>query len=180
LPPVATMLSRGALLLKNRLNGDALHSPEMELRPWRGGERRPPARHSPFTLPARTWRGRSRWGRYNRGMDAQIALCAKYGVPFVHSPAHWKVGVARNVRDGTCPLNGLRHPPEGDTTGWFIWAGDDLPGDPGFFVPLHVAHLDEWCPSVIPYLGLPPGWRFLIAPGYEDVWEDRSLLGVQG
>ena len=24
--------------------------------------------------------------------------------------------------------------------------------------------------------GLPPGWRFLIAPGHEDVWYDGSLL----
>ncbi len=23
--------------------------------------------------------------------------------------------------------------------------------------------------AVIPYIGLPPGWRFLSAPGYEDV-----------
>ncbi|WP_459213513.1 immunity protein Imm33 domain-containing protein [Paraburkholderia caribensis] len=28
----------------------------------------------------------------------------------------------------------------------------------------------------MPYLGLPPGWRFLIAEGYEDVWEDAKLL----
>jgi hypothetical protein len=47
-----------------------------------------------------------------------------------------------------------------------------------FFVPLHVEHLGEWCPQVLSYLGLPPGWRFLIAPDYEDIWEDRSLLEV--
>jgi hypothetical protein len=27
-------------------------------------------------------------------------------------------------------------------------------------------------------LGLPPGWRFLIAPGYLDVWYDASLLDI--
>ena len=47
---------------------------------------------------------------------------------------------------------------------------------PIFFVPLHVVHLDEWCPEVKKYLGLPPGWRFLIAEGHEDVWFDESLL----
>ena len=36
---------------------------------------------------------------------------------------------------------------------------------------LHAVHLADHCPSVLPYLGLPPGWRFLIAPGYEDVWQ---------
>ncbi len=30
--------------------------------------------------------------------------------------------------------------------------------------------------DVLPYLGLPPGWRFLVAPGYVDVWEDPALL----
>jgi hypothetical protein len=29
-----------------------------------------------------------------------------------------------------------------------------------------------------PYLALPPGWRFLIAPDYEDVWFDESLLHI--
>jgi hypothetical protein len=86
------------------------------------------------------------------------------------------VGVAANVRDVIWPLNGLRHPPEGDTCGWYIWAGEDLSQDPGFFSPLHVAHLSEWCPAVLPYMSLAPGWRFVIAPGYEDVWFDPSLL----
>jgi hypothetical protein len=28
------------------------------------------------------------------------------------------------------------------------------------------------------FLGLPPGWRFLVAGDYEDVWEEQSLLDV--
>jgi hypothetical protein len=76
------------------------------------------------------------------------------------------------------PINGLRHPPEGDTTGWYLWAGEELGADEGFFAPLCMAHLDEWCAPAIPYLGLPPGWRFLIADGYEDVWFDPSLLDI--
>ena len=40
-----------------------------------------------------------------------------------------------------------------------------------------MGHLaQEWCPAVLPYLSLPPGFRFLIAPDYEDVWEDAALL----
>jgi hypothetical protein len=85
-------------------------------------------------------------------------------------------GVAANVREGIWPINGLRHAREGNSCGWYIWAGEELSQDPDFFSPLHVAHLSEWCPAVLPYLGLGPGWRFLIAPGYEDVWFDSSLL----
>jgi hypothetical protein len=107
----------------------------------------------------------------------QHAVCERYGAAFVPSPPHLKVGIARNVRDGILPINGLRHSQDGDTTGWYIWAGESLSDDPEFFVPLHVDHLEEWCPEVLRFLGLPPGWRFLVAGEYEDVWEDPSLVG---
>lgn len=108
----------------------------------------------------------------------QRALCECYGVDFFAAPQYLKVGVSRNVRDRLLPINGLRHLPEGDTTGWYIWAGEELSDDPDFFVPLHVEHLIDWCPDAIRFLGLPPGWRFLVADNHEDVWEDRSLLEV--
>ncbi len=109
----------------------------------------------------------------------QYVTCQRFNVTCVPCPPDCKVGVARNVRDdGLWPLNGLRHAPEGDTTGWYIWAGERLSQALNFFVPLHVKHLGQWCPQVLPYLGLPPGWRFLIAPDHEDVWNDMSLLEI--
>jgi hypothetical protein len=109
-------------------------------------------------------------------VEGQQELCARFAVQPVPAPSHLKVGIALNVKQGLQPINGLRIRPEGDTTGWYIWAGDTCSDDPDFFVPLHVEHLASWCPQVIPYLQLPPGWRFLIAPDYEDVWEDDELL----
>jgi hypothetical protein len=114
----------------------------------------------------------------NKLTTEQRTLCDRYGVSGLSSPSDSIIGVARNIRDGIWPINGLRHPPEGATCGWYIWAGEELSEEKDFFVPLHVKHLDEWCPEVLNYLGLPPGWRFLIAPDYEDVWEDRSLLAI--
>ena len=111
----------------------------------------------------------------DRNQD-QRALCKKYRVPWVDSPVHLKLGVARNVRTGLQPLNGMRHHPEGDTTGWYIWAGEALPATAAFFEPLHVSHLADWCPAAVKFLGLPPGWRFLTAGDYVDVWEDPKLL----
>lgn len=111
-------------------------------------------------------------------LEEQELICEKYGATCFPSPDHLKVGAALNLREGIMPINGLRHPPEGDTTGWYIWAGEELSSDPDFFKPLHVAHLSDWCPQVQKYLGLPPGWRFLIAGDYEDVWYDESLLEV--
>lgn len=86
------------------------------------------------------------------------------------------VGLSDNVRSGEWPVNGLRHSPERDESGWYVWSGEHLSDASDFFKPVHASHLAEICPPVIPYLGLPPGWRFLIAPGYEDVWYDADLL----
>jgi hypothetical protein len=108
----------------------------------------------------------------------QEKICSKYRLQWVEAPEHLKVGIAENVKTGLLPINGLRHPPEGETTGWYIWAGEEPSSDPTFFKPLHVEHLAEWCPAVVPYLGLPPGSRFQIAPNHEDVWEDEALLKV--
>lgn len=108
--------------------------------------------------------------------NLQKKICEKYGVDYFPAPPDMKIGIALNVREGLMPINGLRHPPKGDTTGWYIWAGEELPDDPDFFKPLHVSHLENWCPVVLKFLGLPPGWRFLVAGEYEDVWYDDSLL----
>ena len=76
------------------------------------------------------------------------------------------------------PVTGLRHPPEGDTNGWYIWCGEFSEAD-DFFEPLHVEHLKEYLPQVRRYLSLPPGFRFLFDNnGYEDIWFDDSLLDV--
>jgi hypothetical protein len=108
----------------------------------------------------------------------QRAMCEQHGAEFAPAPDDMKVGIARNVREGILPIHGLRHPPMGDTTGWYIWAGGEPSDDPDFFVPLHVKHLNTWCPDIVRFLGLPAGWRFLIAGDYEDVWQDLSLLNV--
>ena len=110
-------------------------------------------------------------------LDQQKELCKKYGVDFIESPDNLKVGISLNVKSGEYPIHGLRHPPEGDTTGWYIWSGE-YSDDPNFFKPLHVLHIVDWAPLVEKYLGLPPGWRFMVAPGYEDVWEDLTLLDI--
>jgi hypothetical protein len=84
--------------------------------------------------------------------------------------------VADGVLAGLRPLNGLRHVPAEGTSGWFFWTGDVLSEADDFFLPYHLTHLEESRPELVPYLALPPGWRFLIAPGFEDVWFDETLL----
>lgn len=118
--------------------------------------------------------------RASRGMKkmdrAQMEVCRRYGAVFAPPDGIFKLGISDSGLRGERPLNGLRHPPENGTSGWFIWGGEELSTDPEFFQPLHIRHLQERCAAVLPYLALPPGWRFLIAHDYEDVWYDRTLL----
>ncbi|WP_266226637.1 MULTISPECIES: hypothetical protein [Paraburkholderia] len=109
--------------------------------------------------------------------EQQRAVCQRFRTQFSACDMHLKLGVSLNVKSGVRPLNGMRINADRGTNGWFIWAGETFSQDPDFFVPLHGEHLKEWAPLALPYLALPPGWRFLIAEGYEDVWEDLTLLG---
>jgi hypothetical protein len=84
--------------------------------------------------------------------------------------------VSREVGTGALPINGLRHPPAGRSCGWYIWAGAELSSADDLFESRHLDHIGPVGRSILPYLDLPPGWRFLIAPDYEDVWFDEELL----
>lgn len=89
------------------------------------------------------------------------------------------LGVSASLLDSDWdwPVHGLRHPPKAGTSGWYIWTGE-LSGDSDFFQSLHAEHLVKRCPEVAKFLDLPPGTRFLVGPGQEDVWTDESLLDV--
>lgn len=108
--------------------------------------------------------------------DEQRVICARFGAQFTECDMRLKVGVSSNVVSRVRPLNGMRIEGDPGTTGRFIWGGETLSEDPDFFVPLHGEHLHQWAPLVLPYLALPAGWRFLIAEGYADVWQDTRLL----
>ena len=108
--------------------------------------------------------------------EIQQSLCARYGVVPMVPEETFKIGITRGALNGERPLNGLRHPPDDGTTGWFVWSGTELSEDPNFFKPFHLYHLHEMCPAILPYLALPSGWRFLIADDHEDVWFDAALL----
>jgi hypothetical protein len=106
----------------------------------------------------------------------QLEICRKYDAECVPLPLDLKLGVSDNLFSGELPLNGLRHQPKGDTCGWYLWAGETLSDASDFFKPLHVSHLVDRRTEIIRYLGLPPGWRFLVGENHEDVWFDATLL----
>ena len=109
--------------------------------------------------------------------EAQKELCNRYGAPFVSTSPGDKVGFA-TATAGLKPLNGLRHPQTTGTSGWYLWCGESISEAADFFEPLHASHIYESLPEASHLFGLSPGYRFLLAGDYLDVWYDEKLLAV--
>ena len=106
---------------------------------------------------------------------AQDNVCERFGAAVCRPNMGLKIGVALQTK-GLKPTHGMRIPPENGTEGWYIWAGE-YSDSAEFFKPIHISHLDAAWPELLPYLALPPGYRFIIdESGYEDVWFDQILL----
>jgi|SRR5580700_3669818 hypothetical protein len=109
--------------------------------------------------------------------EIQREFCRKQAAQYAAAPGNTKIGFALSTK-GLVPINGLRHPPKGETNGWYIWCGEEFSDESDFFDPLHARHVYEEYPDLVKLLGLPPGYRFLLASDYLDVWFDASLLNV--
>lgn len=110
--------------------------------------------------------------------EAQVEVCKAVDVEIFECQLGEKVGISQSALDGELPLNGMRHPEENGTTGWYIWGSEKFSEDAEFFSPLHSAHLESKCALALKFLLLPPGWRFLTDGTYEDVWFDAGLLNT--
>lgn len=62
-------------------------------------------------------------------------MCRRFKEDYVHSHGKRKLGIALNIKEGIKPINGLCHPVEADTAGWYIWAGEVLSNDSEFLNP---------------------------------------------
>lgn len=113
-----------------------------------------------------------------KATDAQVRICTAQNVEPAPPLASDKAGIAlTTLRVG--PLNGMRIRPECGASGWYIWGGAYSEAS-DFFAPLHHHHMTDRCPAALPFMALPPGWRFLVAPGHVDVWFDPQLLNREG
>ena len=109
-------------------------------------------------------------------IEKQKEICSAYDSKWNPINEKLMVGVSSNLFID--PINGLRHPAENDTTGWFIWAGE-YSDSVDFFKPICAEHLLQIRPGIIQFLGLDIGFRFLCdSSGYQDVWYDDNLKEI--
>ena len=110
------------------------------------------------------------WDSY---IKSQKEICEKFGSKLNSVDKKLIIGCSEDLDKK--PINGLRHPKEENSTGWFIWSGEySEKGD--FFKPVCAEHLIQRKPEIIKYLGLEVGFRFLVDKnGYEDVWFDKEI-----
>jgi hypothetical protein len=102
-------------------------------------------------------------------------VCREYGVEPLPPRPGSKVGIALETLH-LVPVHGVRLEPTDTTNGWYIFAGDEWSGADDFYKPLCVEHLPEFCPAALPFLALPPGWRFMTdGEGFVDVWYEPHV-----
>lgn len=105
----------------------------------------------------------------------QQAICEKYGSPILFPEPDSKMGIAIGTLH-QMPITATRIRPANGTNGWFIHGGE-YSDDPNFYQAVHLSHLQEMLPQVLPYLALIPGFKFFVDnEGYEDVWYDPECL----
>jgi len=109
----------------------------------------------------------------------QIERCRTHHVSFVPARPHSNVYFALETI-GQSPINGLRHPPQRDSSGWYIWCGEEFPTSPQCFIALQTIHLADCCPEAVEFLGLPPGYRFRATGERIEVWLDPKFRGSAG
>lgn len=111
-------------------------------------------------------------------VEEQKGICKRYSAEFTPTDLEAMIGLSDNTDGINIPINGLRHPPEGQGSGWFIWSGKELSEKSDFFKPTHAKHLKDNCSMILKFLGLPPGYRFLYTGDYLDIWYDPKLLNI--
>jgi hypothetical protein len=97
--------------------------------------------------------------------QAQDEFCRRHDVPVTRPADEQYVGIdPRGLLPAAPVLYGARHPQVADDdTGW-CFTTDAYEDDPQL-VKVHVGHLPDVCPAVLPFLALPIGWYFDTASG---------------
>jgi len=69
--------------------------------------------------------------------NEQREICMRFGASCLLPDVRLRSASARLSTRRNFPITSCAISPQGDTTGWYIWSGEELSTDAGFFVPLH-------------------------------------------
>ena len=72
----------------------------------------------------------------NRILEEQQKICKQYSAQFTSSDIESIIGISDNTNGINVLLNGLRHQPKDNNSGWYIWSGKELSQNEDFFKPL--------------------------------------------
>ena len=111
-------------------------------------------------------------------VELQRAICERAKTTPAYLLPLDRIGIGRDFDPVGKPINGLRHPAHGNMCGWYIWSGEMLSEDSDYFSVICYEHIVANAWDWVQYLALPEGWRFLAAPGYEDIWFDQALFEI--
>ncbi|MDR0238412.1 hypothetical protein [Acinetobacter sp.] len=106
--------------------------------------------------------------------NLQKQICEKYASKYI--PLNEMDMVAFAMQSlGQQPIYAVRIVPEKkDHISWFIHCGE-YSSAPDFYQAIHVSHLQEYLPKILPYLALEQGFQVIIDEyGYEDVWSNPT------
>lgn len=105
----------------------------------------------------------------------QKRICRMYRTEYTPPEPGSNLGIALSTMEQE-PIEGVRLQVEKGTCGWYIHGGEYLAAD-DFCDSLCVDHVFERCRLALPFLGLPPGWRFRTdTEGTFEAWFDAAVL----
>jgi hypothetical protein len=73
--------------------------------------------------------------------EEQQEICQKYSTDFIPVEIDSMVGISDNTNGVYSPINGMRHPQKGNSSGWYIWSGEHLSNEKDF--------LNRYIPSIL-------------------------------
>lgn len=103
----------------------------------------------------------------------QHEVCERFGAPFTPPRADQMVAVSVGVYEGD-PVQGVRYHAPDHMTGWYATTAR-FNGDTRTLTVEHLYHLTAKRPDLARYVALPPGYRFDMTGGSDDVWFDVGV-----
>lgn len=111
----------------------------------------------------------------NSIIDMQREVCKRFGATHYASDENNTVYFAGETQ-GLLPVHGERVRGGENQSGWYVWCGGNRFDRDDFFQEMSVFEFAGRVPLAYSFLGLPPGFKFLVAGGHQRAWLEEGLL----